>query len=217
MINRKREGILFAVFSAILFVLSGCSSVEPKLVRTPVPTSEQIIAIESSESCKHPALPTDSKSLKEWRYGCFCGKGYPNYQSVEEYYSVKPKDSIDEICRDHDICWMKHGELDGDCNGELVERAFYLDDYFTSNDMDDCSNVTGDISGAFVSIFVDDKFVDKPGADFGAKVGKAATTPLMGVGFVLRMFLVAVNGYPERHQKCNVERKNESNRVAGGI
>ena len=192
-------------FAMVLLLVVGCTPLEkPQLVRTPLPTSTQLEALKGAPPCMNPALPSDGNGLTDWKYGCFCGKGHPGYTKVEEYYSVKPKDEIDEVCRDHDVCWTIHGENDGECNDEFTDQTLYLSRLFSKADMKSCSNVASEMTGAFLSIFVSDDFEGQPGSTAGVMTVKVTTLPLNWGTSILRKMLIAYYGYPERDELCSL-------------
>ena len=140
-------------------------------------------------------------------------ENYPGFKDANEYFTIKPKDHIDAVCRDHDICWIKYGDHDGKCNEELFDRVFYLDQMFSRNNMHECANVAGDIGGGFLTIFVVDKYPDSPGSGAGAKVGKVVTEPVLYlVGYPMHKLLISIYGYPDRNQKCNLPVNVDSDR-----
>jgi hypothetical protein len=111
--------------------------------------SEDLRAVEMrAESCEKPADP-DIREGSHFRYGCFCGGGFPEGLTapdtatlITKYYSIRPHDDIDAACRDHDVCWILRGSGFVACNGVLARRTWQLKTDFAENG----GSRTGDIS-----------------------------------------------------------------------
>ena len=212
-------------YATIALVIFGCSSIPP----TP-PTLDSQLRLQQSarvteliqraKECEVPAVAT-VKLSSSFRYGCFCGKGYPKFETlpphasnansqealIEQYLSIKPIDSIDEACRDHDICWVMRGEEDGRCNEELIQRLDYIHDFMFYEVVVDstewrCSNLALDMQGAFLTLFVGGKY-ESGGA--GHKLGKIIGTPILAIGALLSLpSWVGKSPYPKCGERCIV-------------
>jgi hypothetical protein len=69
---------------------------------------------------------------RDWRYGCFCGIGWPDFHIhgkaesslspdefaglYQRYEALKPIDRIDAVCKRHDMCWLAHKRAESSCN-----------------------------------------------------------------------------------------------------
>ena len=127
-----------------------------------------------ANSCDTPAVASDDLNAK-FRYGCFCGENYPtiehpskkNYKDltrtqrqelIEEYQKIDAYDDIDEVCKEHDICYIAHGRKANVCNDKIytqlntIEEQFYKasDDNVTN---EQCKNLAFDIGSVFHTIF----------------------------------------------------------------
>lgn len=143
----------------------------------PMMTKEMKKAQEKAEPCATPAV-AEEKFDDGFRYGCFCGKGYPeivhpskkhytklNREETEElitqYYAVKPYDSIDEACMKHDICYIYRGGEDEMCNDAIYTTLREVEDAFFEVRMhkknyekeEQCRALASDIGSYFKTIF----------------------------------------------------------------
>lgn len=127
--------------------------------------------------CDTPAV-AEEKFDDSFKYGCFCGKGYPdiihpskkhytklNREEAEElitqYYAIKPYDSIDEVCMKHDICYIYRGGEDEMCNDAIYTTLREIADAFLEVRMhhksyekeERCRVLASDMGSYFKSIF----------------------------------------------------------------
>jgi len=96
--------------------------------------------------CPEPAY-ANHKVLSDFKYGRFCGKGWPKYNEyfetdknkrneqekirvVRNLYSVKPIDDIDEACQEHDVCWTVNENSKLECNNRLHDQLEILKSKF---------------------------------------------------------------------------------------
>ena len=127
-----------------------------------------------ANSCENPAVASDDLN-KKFRYGCFCGENYPNIEHsskkgykelnktqrtelIEEYKKIDAYDDIDEVCKEHDVCYIEHGREAKVCNDNIytqlniIEELFYkASDDNVSNEQ--CKNLAFDIGSVFHTIF----------------------------------------------------------------
>ncbi len=127
-----------------------------------------------ANSCENPAVASDDLNSK-FRYGCFCGENYPKIEHsskksykelnttqrlelIEKYQKIDAYDDIDEVCKEHDICYIKHGREAKVCNDNIytqlnrIEEQFYkASDDNMSNEQ--CKNLAFDIASVFHTIF----------------------------------------------------------------
>jgi hypothetical protein len=212
-----------ALCPLVLIVVSGCAVQAPTLDPTlRLPLGEEVLArIASARTCSDPVVPRVRLSAG-FKYGCFCGKGHPSIAPPPEsgspaerartlalaYLAIRPVDSIDEACRDHDICWILHSDGSGECNDEFRERLDYIADYMRKIDKDStrslewrCRILAGDMSAAFVTVLVEDKYKDEA-KSAGAAIGKLFTAPLAAILPVLRLPVWAKEPYPKDGERC---------------
>lgn len=108
------------------------------IVTTAVDCQEQLYSKDAT--CPSPAT-AKHKINKHFKYGRFCGKGYPGFKhtsgkseenlSVSEkrelaldYYRIRPTDDIDTVCQAHDVCWLLNPNNQLQCN-ENFEQAIH--------------------------------------------------------------------------------------------
>jgi len=197
---------------SVVFLVMGCSvPIKPDPIRLPLSIAPQN-EYAGSQATRSPAIPKVGGEPKEWKYGYYCGENYPPAPAkpmsrealVATYYQTEPYDDIDKACRDHDVCWIYFGDSDGQCNEQLYENIYYINKAFMYWDGSPrCQSVTGDITAAFISIFVPDRYQNKA-IEAGQKAGKITSLLLLLPGAFIQMSLNHVNGYPSEGEKCNV-------------
>lgn len=103
-----------------------------------MPTAEVLAALAGAKVCDAPVTPTVQLSAG-FKCGCLCGKGHPAVSVSEGTGSpedrkaalvlaclaIRPVDSIDEACRDHDVSWILHDDGSGECNQEFFDRQIH--------------------------------------------------------------------------------------------
>jgi hypothetical protein len=109
-------------------------------------TKEMKESQEHAKLCASPAVAKE-KFDDTFRYGCFCGKGYPDIKHasgkkytklnrseteelIAQYYEIEPYDSIDEVCMKHDICYLYRGGEDQICNDAIYNNLREIEDAF---------------------------------------------------------------------------------------
>lgn len=127
-----------------------------------------------ADSCPHPAVASDNIN-KKFRYGCFCGKNYPNIEHpskksyrelnktqrkelIATYQKIDSYDDIDEVCKEHDICYIIHGKEAKVCNDKLYNQLTIIQNKFDAKSDDNitnkqCKNLAYDIASIFYTIF----------------------------------------------------------------
>ena len=227
-IGYNLTSILILLF-VILICITGCAQTAKKLPPLPsLPSSNlyemtfvQERILNSARTCDSPSSPkiTSIKAIKNWKYGCFCGEEHPGYVSINAYFSVKPKDDIDVICRDHDVCWSIHGEYNGHCNDELLNRINYLRHInLMKGQGEKCDNVLSAIDVIFRTPFVKSKYPNDPSKESKDKVNKISemiTTAAFEAA--LSLLSAKVNGYPKKNEFCNYFSINEKELISRGI
>jgi hypothetical protein len=131
----------------------------------------------TAQICNAPAV-AKRKLQKNFNYGCFCGKDYPKikhpskkiYQKlnltqreelIAQYYTVKPYDTIDNACMQHDICYISKGTDAQTCNDALyknlkdIKRAFKrkAKGKRSTSQEKRCKNLSSDMSAVLKTIF----------------------------------------------------------------
>ncbi len=193
----------------------------------PPPTKQMKENQANALVCKNPAIAED-KFDANFRYGCFCGKGYPNLQHsskkpyryldakqkdelIAQYYSIKPYDSIDAACMQHDICYINKGREDQRCNDALYTALREIEDSFKNQENERkrdslerrCKILASDISAVFRTIFGTGDNVSM--IHFGML---AATTPLTLASKTLQKTSRGMHDgdeYPQKGEKCIVK------------
>lgn len=174
--------------------------------------------------CNNPAVAQERFDTT-FRYGCFCGKNYPNIQHsskkpyryldtkqkdelLAEYYTIKPYDSIDEACMKHDICYIHKGGEDQRCNDALYTTLRKIEDTF-ENQADErkrdslerrCKILASDISSVFRTVFGTGDNISM--IRFGML---ATTTPLTLASKTLQKTSRGMHDgaeYPKKGEKC---------------
>jgi hypothetical protein len=202
-------------------LLAGCATPEPTLdpQLRPASSDRLVAALGSAAECAAPVVPKLNLT-SSFKYGCFCGAGHPAVNAaagegleslLARYYAIKPIDAVDEVCRDHDVCWAMRGEGDARCNRELYERLRYLGDRFETlgNGRAEgpfwrCRILVGDMGAAFATLFVNEKH-ETGASQFGSFLGKLVGTPvLVGTALVMRPLIYANDPYPLAGERCNL-------------
>jgi hypothetical protein len=217
-------------------VVAGCVTGPIKDFK-PIPdrTPGIAAAIAGAKECADP-IPAKKLLSPKFKYGCFCGGGYPsnswekagNKMSdksakdrlkliEEEYYTIKPVDDIDAACQDHDICYVLRGRSEYWCDSELHDRLKTMRKVFRNGvsefayDPPDtpelrCSNLTNDIDMAAMSLFPSGSGQWLMG--WTMRIFKVVTLPLTGI-FVAAT-AVDWDNYPKNGNRCNLRDVNSS-------
>lgn len=198
---------------------------------TPKLTKEMKQSQTHAQPCVNPAV-AEEKFYDRFRYGCFCGKGYPkivhpskkhytklNQEEMEElitqYFSIKPYDSIDEACMKHDICYIYRGGEDEKCNDAIYTTLKELKNTFSkvenSKKEKRCRALASDISSYFQTIFGigDNATMFR----FGVR---AMTTPMTMASKVVQKTVQSVNSdgiYPLAGETCWISDINNSQKT----
>jgi hypothetical protein len=138
-------------------------------------TKEMKINQTEAIECGSPAK-VQEKFTKNFQYGCFCGKDYPqiqhpskkNYKElnakereelIAQYYKIKPYDSIDESCMKHDICFIYRGREEQACNDAIyhdlkeLKKIFQAKEETSTHLAKQCRVLSSDMASFFRSIF----------------------------------------------------------------
>lgn len=173
--------------------------------------------------CDTPAVASDDLNAK-FRYGCFCGENYPliehpskkNYRDlnrtqrqelIEEYQKIDAYDDIDEVCKEHDICYLSYGREAKVCNDTIYNQLNTIEEQFdkvSDNNVtnEQCKNLAFDIGSVFNTIFSPSDDEDSI-FDFGMLMVNGAIT---ATNKVLQESADTISDnaprYPANHQRC---------------
>jgi len=176
-----------------------------------------------AHSCENPAVASDDLNTK-FRYGCFCGENYPNIEHpskktykelnsterqelIAEYKKIDAYDDIDEVCKEHDICYISHGREAKVCNDTIYNQLNTIEEQFDkASDInvtnEQCKNLAFDIGSVFHTIFSPSDDEDTM-FDFGMLMVNGAIT---ASNKVLQESADTISNnasrYPLIHQKC---------------
>ncbi len=184
-------------------------------------------AIAQAKECKNPAV-AEEKFDQRFRYGCFCGKNYPDIKDpslkppqyltyserkalIARYYAIKPYDTIDAACQQHDICYIYNGEDNQACNDAFYRRMQEIYNAYESTDAGQkpgtrawrCKILASDLSAIFRIIFA-------AGEDISASRFSifAMITPFSIATKIVQKSALSVSersGYPLPFERCNIE------------
>jgi hypothetical protein len=127
-----------------------------------------------ASSCSQPAVAYDSFST-HFRYGCFCGRDYPNIEHtskksykhlnlaqrqelITQYQQIDAYDDIDQLCKEHDICYISEGKEAKVCNATIYTKLRKIEKKFrdveeSNSSTEQCKNLAYDIGSVFHTIF----------------------------------------------------------------
>ncbi|HET9298783.1 MAG TPA: hypothetical protein VFO11_02485 [Candidatus Polarisedimenticolaceae bacterium] len=206
---RGRRWVLLA-----LLALASASAAHAR-ARRPVelaPPSSRTLrrALARAEVCADPA-PARVKVSPGFRYGCFCGGGYPGLaretgkrpkdmsshereKLIARYYAVKPVDALDEACRDHDVCWIWNGRHAVACNQAFGSTMRALRGTFKDAGQDRCANLALDMQMAASYVL--------PSASWWDRAEKVLWSPVTAVQAVIVQSGALRDTYPHRGEVC---------------
>jgi hypothetical protein len=216
---------LAPLFVAVL--LAGCAlEPTPKTALATLPTTADLAQIASeAKICDRPAVAVSEVS-SGFRYGCFCGAGYPDLRHpsgranlalneaerrelATEYLKIKPIDDIDRTCQAHDICWVLNGDGTLECNEELEHS---LDDFrsvvqkghrFDTESLQfRCAALALDIQFASLSVMQSRSTDAIKESSLG--VTRFLTSPIIAGFALITQMQGAFKSYPEAGERCSV-------------
>lgn len=187
-------------------------------------------SLSSAVECKSPVTAKVRLNPSSFRYGCFCGVGYPivshpsgkskneltlkeRDELIAEYYKIKPVDDIDKACQNHDVCLIYKGRYDQDCNDTLLQELDLITDamdtrrgYLNTDSLEwRCEILSNDMSAFFHTIFTQGQS-DSLGRQFGEVLARLINTPiLLTVVGITRPLIWANKPYPLKGEKCIVQ------------
>lgn len=146
-----RSAAVGALLLSTTLLLTACAPAvyRPDPEAFPPLTREIERAIDGSRECRAPALARKSRGA-DFRYGCFCGSDHPriaipdggwarDYRAISaeqrreqvlDLYRVRPVDSIDLACRNHDICMLHKGSRAERCDRDFQDHLSAIQRYF---------------------------------------------------------------------------------------
>jgi hypothetical protein len=175
--------------------------------------------------CAEPVVALERPSPR-FRYGCFCGRGHPNLNDerqgkesqvnaegrralVEKYLSIKPIDSLDRACQNHDICWTRYGRDELACNDTFIDELEHLRVGWSPNhipsvvtDLDkSCAYLAEDMKYAFILVGPADSEDEE--AHYRHEVSRASKA-LITIMYAGRSLVAGFLGknYPKGNQLC---------------
>lgn len=180
-----------------------------------------------AKECKNPAI-AEEKFDKTFRYGCFCGENYPDIKDpslkppeyltytqrkalIARYYAIKPYDSIDKACMQHDICYVYNGTDNQECNDAFYATLRDIYDAYEKTEEGQkpgtkawrCKILASDMSSIFRTIFT-------AGDDISASRFSifAMITPFTIANKMIQKSALSVSersGYPLPFERCTVK------------
>lgn len=221
--------MLMVAFVAL--VVTACAS---------VPTNEELglnfgfdkeaqLAAATASTCSSPA-PATIHVGSDFKYGCFCGGGYPNLQlppveseSVNEYsvrvvhayYGIKPVDDLDQYCLRHDVCYILNTESMTACNAVFMREIDSLRSGLRSeiklrklDSVDSsqfrCGVMINDISMATIFMPQSSRTA---GIAVGSKIGRGPSTIIIGGPILIRKWgsPILFGQYPKAGELCSLQ------------
>ena len=195
----------------------------------PAPSKKMLENQVSAQNCSFPMVANEDIS-KSFKYGCFCGKNYPKIYNtttqdvrnldkkqrvdiIESYFSVKPYDEIDAVCKQHDLCYLYQGRKAKICNDTIYDELHILIDQFKDDNQTienkQCQNLSDDIASVFKTIFAssDDKenIFEFGMLMFNTSLTIASKTLEESIDTVIEQG----KRYPEKGTKCNTNKEKE--------
>jgi hypothetical protein len=167
-------------------------------------------ALAGAEVCSDPA-PARVKVSPGFRYGCFCGGGYPGLarefgkrpkhmtarereKLIARYYAVKPVDALDAACRDHDVCWIWNGRHAVACNQAFGSTMRALRREFKDAAQGRCANLALDMQMAASYVL--------PSASWWDRAEKVLWSPVTAVQAVIVQSGALRDSYPHPDELC---------------
>ena len=138
MTRLPRHPLVLVLGLVLLWALAACAPLKPQVAQPDPRTYPMDAASIVAKTCEAPVAAKVQVS-PSFKYGCFCGKGHPKFDSselqpgdlltveqraamVRKYLSIAPVDSIDAACQQHDICWTRFGRSELSCNRAFVDE-----------------------------------------------------------------------------------------------
>ena len=197
---------------SVLLALGGSVLARTKRAVELTPPSSRTLrrALARAEVCRDPA-PARVNVSPGFRYGCFCGAGYPGLaretgkrpkdmtprereKLIARYYLVEPVDALDAACRDHDVCWIWNGRHAVACNEAFGSTMRTLRRAFQESGQDRCANLALDMQMAASYVL--------PSASWWDRAEKVLWSPVTAVQAVIVQSGVLRDTYPHPGELC---------------
>jgi len=172
--------------------------------------------------CTQPAVAYDSLST-HFHYGCFCGRDYPQIEHpskksyknlnhtqrqelITQYQKIDAYDDIDQLCKEHDICYIQQGKEAKVCNVNIHTKLRTIEKKFRNAQNRNithlqCKNLAYDIGSVFHTIF--SPADDENGMfDAGMLLFNGAITAMNKMFQESVDILDSTSRYPLAKQKC---------------
>lgn len=193
-----------------ILLLALSSSAHAKRHVELIPPSSRALrkALAHAEVCSDPA-PARVKVSPGFRYGCFCGAGYPGLardqrprdmtprqreKLIARYYAVKPVDAIDAACQAHDVCWIWNGRHAVACNEAFGDTMRGLRREFKDAGRTRCATLALDMQMAASYVL--------PSASWRDRAEKVLWSPVTAVQAVMVQSGVLHGSYPRDGERC---------------
>lgn len=193
----------------------------------PPMTPEMKRARAHAKECKSPAVAREQFG-KNFRYGCFCGEDYPNIKDpslkppeyltysrrkalIARYYAIKPYDTIDAACQQHDICYIYNGTDSQACNDAFYRRMQEIRDAYEKREEGQkpgtkawrCKILASDLGAVFKTLFTAGD--DISASRFGIFM---MITPFTIANKIVQKSALSVSersGYPLPFERCDID------------
>ena len=228
--NIARASATLIILTVSLSACEHLRYLEPPVPIGVQPTPSLRVKVAAARECSNPAIPDHSLN-SDFKYGCFCGKGYPDikvpgdrdisqltprerYALAKNYYDIRPVDDIDAICQAHDVCWVINGRSEAACNrqfGDSMDRlrrafwpAFGFNEPKTKTLEWRCARFALDLAAVTSTIFFETTSVD-PFVAFSQAASRAITSPLAAAYGALFISSDSDN-WPRAGERCVLSR-----------
>ncbi len=187
--------------------------------------------LKHAKVCKEPAT-AEEKFDKTFRYGCFCGENYPDIKDpslkppeyltyskrkdlIARYYSIKPYDTIDAACMQHDICYIYNGKDSQECNDAFYNRLKKIRDAYEKTPDGEkpgtkawrCKVLASDMGAIFKTIFTAGDDISVSRFSIFAMI-----TPFTLANKIIQKGALSMSersGYPLVFERCTISTKTD--------
>ncbi|CAA6814423.1 MAG: Unknown protein [uncultured Sulfurovum sp.] len=216
----------FLLLSSLMFLQ--LNAIDFKEIN-PKPSKTMIENQYKAQHCSSPFIANE-KISEDFKYGCFCGKDYPQINNdeikdfrkltkaqrakiIESYFLIKPYDDIDAICQQHDICYLYQGNKTKTCNRAIYSELKNLNKQFKEEKntlhKQQCRHLASDIASVFKTIFAsgdDENGMFEMGALF---FNTSLTMAQKTVEKSIETILGKGSRYPKANTKCLISHKTD--------
>ena len=213
-----------SILTGTLFAEDSFEALNP-----PMSEREKVLA-QKANLCQNPA-EAEEKFDKTFRYGCFCGENYPDIKDpslkppeyltytqrkklIEKYYTIRPYDTIDAVCRKHDICYIYNAGEEQACDDAFYKELRKIYDAYDKTKEGAkpgtkawrCKILASDMSAIFKTIFT-----AKEDISTSRFAIFSLMTPFTIANKIVQKSALSMSdrsGYPLPFEKCDIEIKN---------